>query len=49
MTHKSSFYVVVVTMLFAAIAAKVKAAYDRHVPIGYEDENGFHTGSEPRI
>ena len=46
MTHKSSFYVVVVTMLFAAVAAKLKAAYDRHVPVGYEDEEGFHLGNE---
>jgi len=48
MTHKSSIYAVVVTMLFAAIAAKLKAVYDQHVPMGYEDEEGFHFGNEPR-
>jgi hypothetical protein len=46
MTHKQSFLIVVFTMLFAAIAAKLKAAYDKHVPEGYQDESGFHLGSE---
>jgi hypothetical protein len=40
--------VIVVTMPIAAVIAKMRAAYDKHVPIGYEDENGFHLGSEPR-
>jgi hypothetical protein len=47
MTNKQSLYAVLVTALFAAIIAKVRAAFDRQVPIGYEDEEGFHYGVEP--
>jgi hypothetical protein len=35
-------------MPFAAVIAMMRAAYDKHVPIGYEDETGFHLGPEPR-
>lgn len=31
-------------MLFAAIIAKVHALYNKHVPEGYQDEEGFHYG-----
>ena len=34
--------------LFAAIAARVRAAIEAQVPIGYQDETGFHTGVRPR-
>ena len=34
--------------VFAAIAAKVRAAIDAQAPIGYQDETGFHTGIKPR-
>jgi hypothetical protein len=34
--------------VFAAIAAKVRAAIEAQAPIGYEDETGFHTGVKPR-
>jgi hypothetical protein len=34
-------------MLFAGILAKVRAAMDKQVPVGYQDENGFHLGAEP--
>ena len=47
MTNKQSLYVVVFTMLFAGILAKLRAAMDRQVPLGYQDENGFHLGAEP--
>ena len=33
-----------VTLLFAGILAKVRAAMDKHAPVGYQDENGFHMG-----
>jgi len=38
----------VITIPFAAVLARIRAAYDKHVPLGYEDENGFHLGPEPR-
>lgn len=34
--------------VFAALAAKVVAIFDAEVPMGYEDETGFHTGIKPR-
>jgi len=51
MTKKSSFYAVAITVAtrsLAMVMAKLRAAFDKHVPEGYEDENGFHFGSEPR-
>jgi hypothetical protein len=47
MTNKQSLYVVVFTMLFAGILARIRAAMDKQVPVGYQDENGFHLGDEP--
>ncbi len=35
-------------MLFAAIIAKVHAVYNKHVPEGYQDEEGFHFGDPPK-
>lgn len=34
--------------IFAAIAAKVRAVIEAQVPLGYQDETGFHTGVKPR-
>ena len=50
MTKKSSFYAVAITVAtgpFAMVMAKLRAVFDKHVPEGYQDENGFHFGSEP--
>jgi hypothetical protein len=48
MTSRFSFRVAVVLIPFAAVIAMMRAAYDKHVPFGYEDETGFHLGPEPR-
>jgi len=34
--------------IFAAMFAKVRAAFEALAPIGYQDETGFHTGVRPR-
>jgi hypothetical protein len=47
MTNKNSFYAVVITVLFAGILAKLRAAMDKQAPVGYQDENGFHYGAQP--
>jgi hypothetical protein len=47
MTNKPFFLLTVLSMPFAAVVAAMRAAYEKHVPIGYEDENGFHFGPEP--
>jgi hypothetical protein len=45
MKNKAFFRAAVALMPFAGIFAALRAAYEKHVPIGYEDENGFHLGS----
>jgi hypothetical protein len=47
MTKRFSFFATVALTPFATIIALMQAAYYKHVPIGYEDEDGFHLGSEP--
>jgi hypothetical protein len=43
---KTSFSLLaMVTLVFAAIAAKVRATAKARVAEGYEDESGFHFGS----
>ncbi len=39
--------IMAIAIPFAAVAAKIHAAYDKYVPFGYEDEDGFHLGSKP--
>jgi len=34
--------------IFAAMFAKMRAAFEALAPIGYQDETGFHTGVRPR-
>jgi hypothetical protein len=47
MTNKNSLYAILVTVVFAGIIAKLREAMDKQVPMGYQDENGFHLGVEP--
>jgi hypothetical protein len=35
------------TIPFAGLFAKVKDAVKAKMPIGYQDENGFHFGEQP--
>jgi hypothetical protein len=43
--HKTYFYIVMVLLPLAAIVAKTMAKLKVEVPIGYQDENGFHVGT----
>jgi hypothetical protein len=47
MNKTSSLYVVAITLMFAAVVAHLRAMFERHVPVGYQDETGFHLGNEP--
>ena len=31
-------------LMYAAVAAKLRALMDKLVPVGYQDEAGFHAG-----
>jgi hypothetical protein len=45
--HRSPLYLSVsslLLLLFAALAAKARLFMDRQVPVGYQDESGFHLG-----
>lgn len=48
MTKTGSEVTVGLFTIFAAIAAKVQAAFEAEAPLGYEDETGFHVGVKPR-
>jgi hypothetical protein len=43
--QKTSYYIVShLALIVSAISAKLHAAMDNLVPVGYQDESGFHTG-----
>jgi hypothetical protein len=48
MNKTSSLYAVAITLLMAGILARVRALVDRQIPVGYQDEAGFHLGKEPK-
>lgn len=37
----------VAVLLLAGAAAWFRAKMEKAVPVGYQDEDGFHTGNEP--
>ena len=42
--HKMQFYMIAMLVPLAAIATKLIARFKVEVPVGYQDENGFHVG-----
>jgi len=42
--HKTYFYIIAMLVPLVAIAAKAMAKLKVEVPVGYQDENGFHVG-----
>lgn len=42
--HKTWLQIIVVNLLFAGILAKLRTVLNNHIPLGYQDENGFHFG-----
>lgn len=43
--HKTYFHIIAIMLPLAAIAAAIIAKFKVQVPVGYQDENGFHVGS----
>jgi len=43
--HKTQFYIIAIMLPLAAIVAAVINRLKVQVPVGYQDENGFHVGS----
>jgi len=47
--HKSWLHFMAVNLLLVGILTRLRAAIENHIPLGYQDETGFHFGvQEPR-
>jgi hypothetical protein len=44
---KTSISVVALTLLFGGIMARLRTTIEKQVPLGYQDEHGFHFGGQP--
>jgi hypothetical protein len=44
--HKSSILVMTLNVVLAALMAKLAQMIKDQVPVGYQDENGFHYGAK---
>jgi len=42
--HKTWLHAFALNLLFIQIVAKLRNIYDSHIPLGYQDETGFHYG-----
>jgi hypothetical protein len=42
--HKTWLHTFALSLLFGGIIAKLRSAIANHVPVGYQDESGFHLG-----
>jgi hypothetical protein len=42
-TNRPSFYLAAIKSFVKGLVARVLAVFNRKVPVGYEDETGFHT------
>ena len=47
MTTKSGLVTAIAMVIVSALVAKLRAAFNTGVPVGYQDEDGFHFGAEP--
>jgi hypothetical protein len=44
---KSWVHINALNLLVVSVIAKLRALIDNHVPLGYQDEAGFHFGVKP--
>jgi hypothetical protein len=44
--HKTWLHAFALNLLLIAIAAKLRSLWASHVPMGYQDESGFHFGTK---
>ena len=42
--HKTWLHAFALNLLIIAIVAKLRSIFESHVPVGYQDELGFHFG-----
>ncbi len=43
--HKTYFYIIAAMLPLVALVARTMAKLKVEVPVGYQDENGFHVGA----
>jgi hypothetical protein len=43
--HKTYFHIIAIMLPLAALVAAVISKFKVEVPVGYQDENGFHVGT----
>jgi hypothetical protein len=43
--HKTYFYIIATMLPLAALIARIMAKLKVEVPVGYQDEKGFHVGA----
>jgi hypothetical protein len=44
--HKTSFLITMMNLVFVALLAKLALMVKNQIPVGYEDESGFHYGNK---
>jgi hypothetical protein len=42
--HRTWLQIIALNLLLAGIVAKLRATLNNHIPLGYQDETGFHFG-----
>jgi hypothetical protein len=42
--HKTWLHAFALNLLLIGIMAKLRSIFESHVPLGYQDESGFHFG-----
>jgi hypothetical protein len=42
--HKTWLHAFALNLLFIGIIARLRNIFESHVPVGYQDETGFHYG-----
>jgi hypothetical protein len=48
MTKRQSLFVIALALVVNGVAAKFRAVKEKIIPVGYQDETGFHYGVKPR-
>jgi hypothetical protein len=42
--NKTWLHIIAVNLLLVGILARLRSAMNNHIPLGYQDETGFHFG-----
>lgn len=45
--NRTWLHIILLNLLIAGIVTKLRAVIKTHIPLGYQDETGFHFGVQP--